>query len=151
MRHADSGEPICTEAAPAGGNAVRKQTDKPWVATRATAWCLIRYAEIHRPPVIVGGNVLRFARWELFEAWLNVFEAMGYTAKVIPVNAAHVSSLGNPAAPQMRERLIFVYLDTFEPIVPVLRLEKFLRAVHLGRVVPVPRADGLASTVGAGP
>ncbi|GAB3977573.1 hypothetical protein GCM10029978_067650 [Actinoallomurus acanthiterrae] len=103
-----AGSPICTEAAPAGGNAVRKQREKPWTATRATAWCLIRYAEVHRPAVIVGENVLRFARWELFEPWLKVFEAMGYTATVMPVNAAHISSPGNPAAPQVRERMIFV-------------------------------------------
>lgn len=102
------GSPICTEAAPAGGNAVRKQSAKPWAATRVTAWCLIRYVEIHRPAVVIGENVLRFARWELFEAWLKVFEAMGYVATLVPVNAAHVSSPGNPAAPQMRERLIFV-------------------------------------------
>ena len=102
------GSPICTEAAPAGGNAVRRQSTKPWAATRATAWCLIRYAEIHRPAVVIGENVLRFARWELFEAWLRVFEAMGYAATLMPVNAAHVASPGNPAAPQMRERLIFV-------------------------------------------
>lgn len=102
------GSPICTEAAPAGGNAVRRQSSKPWVATRATAWCLIRYAEVHRPAVILGENVLRFAQWELFEAWLKVFQAMGYTAKVVPVNAAHISSPGNPPAPQKRERLLFV-------------------------------------------
>ncbi|MFI0411959.1 DNA cytosine methyltransferase [Actinomadura sp. 3N508] len=100
--------PICTEAAPAGGNAVRKQRQQPWAATRATAWCLIRYAEIHRPAVIVGENVLRFARWDLFEPWLKVFEAMNYTAQIVPVNAAHISSPGNPAAPQVRERLVFV-------------------------------------------
>ncbi|RFS81495.1 DNA cytosine methyltransferase [Actinomadura spongiicola] len=100
--------PICTEAAPAGGNAVRQQRQQPWAATRATAWCLIRYAEIHRPAVIVGENVLRFARWDLFEPWLKVFEAMNYTARIVPVNAAHISSPGNPAAPQVRERLVFV-------------------------------------------
>jgi DNA (cytosine-5)-methyltransferase 1 len=102
------GSPICTEAAPAGGNAVRTQAARPWAATRATAWCLVRYAEIHRPAVIVGENVLRFARWELFEPWLKVFEAMGYTARIVLVNAAHIASPGNPAAPQMRERLVFV-------------------------------------------
>jgi hypothetical protein len=99
--------------------------------------------------VVIEENVLRFARWELFEAWLKVFESMGSTATLIPVNAAHVSSPGNPAAPQMRERLNFVYLDTFEPFGPVLGLEMFLRAVYFGRVVSLLGADGLSAIVEA--
>ncbi|WP_165963930.1 DNA cytosine methyltransferase [Actinomadura sp. KC216] len=126
--------PICTEAAPAGGNAVRQQRQQPWAATRATAWCLIRYAEIHRPAVIVGENVLRFARWDLFEPWLKVFEAMNYTAQIVSVNAAHVSSPGNPAAPQVRERLVFVYLDAFGPHGSGGSREEFLPDYLLGRV-----------------
>jgi hypothetical protein len=41
------------------------------------------------------------------------------------------------SAPQLRDTLIRVYLDTFEPFGPVLALEKLLRAVQLGRVVSV--------------
>jgi hypothetical protein len=42
---------------------------------------------------------------------------------------------GNPAAPQMRERLLFGYPDTFEPFGLVLGLETFLRAVRFKRVI----------------
>jgi hypothetical protein len=86
--------------------------------------------------------ILDFAtRWVLFEPWVHCWETLGYTTKLVPVNSAHLSGPGNPAAPQLRERLLFIYLDTFEPFGPVLALEKLLRAVQLGRVVSVLEAS----------
>ncbi|QXJ25959.1 DNA cytosine methyltransferase [Actinomadura graeca] len=101
--------PICTEGSPSGRRSTASQRTDPWTKTRMTAWCLVRYAEVHRPEVVCGENVLDFAtRWELFAGWLHVFELMGYTAQIVSVNAAHLSGPGNPAAPQLRDRLLFV-------------------------------------------
>lgn len=105
-----AGSPICREGSPAGRRSTAGQAEAAWEATRATAWCLLRYAEVHQPEIVVGENVLDFAtRWTLFPAWLYAFELLGYTPQVVPFNAAHVSSPGNPAAPQNRERLLFCF------------------------------------------
>lgn len=79
--------PECTHHSVArGGKPVNDQS-------RATAWCVIRWAEALRPPVILVENVPEFQSWgpigtsgkplksrkgELFKAWLHALEAMGY-------------------------------------------------------------------------
>lgn len=86
--------PECTHFSTArGGRPVNEQS-------RATAMCVIRWAEALRPPVIIIENVPEFRTWgpvankrvngaihlvpdpkkrgELFEAWLNMMRAIGY-------------------------------------------------------------------------
>ncbi len=75
-----------------------------WLRTRATAWDLIRAAEVHDYDAVCGENVVDFAtRWNLFDAWLNVWDALGYNAQIASVNAAHLSGpgqRGRVAAPE---------------------------------------------------
>ncbi|MFD8118672.1 DNA cytosine methyltransferase [Streptomyces microflavus] len=113
------GSPICKEASPAGRNSTASQEgsmedgDAPapsWSRTRATAWDLLRAAEVHDYDVVCGENVPDFAtRWKPFSAWTNVWDAMGYQGQIVSVDAAHISGRSNAAAPQHRHRVLFVF------------------------------------------
>ncbi|NUU23321.1 MAG: DNA cytosine methyltransferase [Streptomycetaceae bacterium] len=116
------GSPICTELSPAGRNSTeRKQLElaadrdhRPpapdFSRTRATAWDLIRADEVHDYDVVCGENVIDFAtRWRLFDAWLNVWDALGKNIQIVSVNAAHIAGDDNPAAPQLRNRVLFCF------------------------------------------
>lgn len=79
--------PECTHHSIArGGKPINDQS-------RATAWCVIRWAEALRPRVIMVENVKEFATWgpvgpngrpvtrkkgEIFRAWIKALEAIGY-------------------------------------------------------------------------
>lgn len=79
--------PECTHHSVArGGKPINDQS-------RATAWCVARWAEALRPPVILIENVPEFATWgpigtngrplkskkgETFQAWLNALRSLGY-------------------------------------------------------------------------
>jgi DNA (cytosine-5)-methyltransferase 1 len=79
--------PECTHHSIArGGRPISDQS-------RATAWCVIRWADALLPPVIMVENVPEFATWgpldsklrpiekrkgELFHSWLRNLEALGY-------------------------------------------------------------------------
>lgn len=79
--------PECTHHSIArGGKPINDQS-------RATAWCVVRWAEALRPPVILIENVPEFLSWgpigtngrplkskrgEVFRAWKHALEALGY-------------------------------------------------------------------------
>jgi DNA (cytosine-5)-methyltransferase 1 len=79
--------PECTHHSIArGGKPINDQS-------RATAWCVVRWAEALRPPVILIENVPEFQTWgpigsngkplaskkgETFQAWLNALRSLGY-------------------------------------------------------------------------
>ena len=50
------------------------------VRSRATAFDVIRAAEVHRYKVIIVENVVEFAAWELFDWWLAGLRNLGYTS-----------------------------------------------------------------------
>ena len=82
------GSPECTHHSRArGGKPMRDQS-------RATAWCVTRWAEALRPSVVMVENVPEFAEWgplgadgkplvrrkgETFQAWLHTLRSIGYT------------------------------------------------------------------------
>ncbi|MFE7963401.1 DNA cytosine methyltransferase [Streptomyces cellulosae] len=116
------GSPICWESTPSGGNASARTQDtldfdepgdKPrrseWTQTRITAWEPIRYAEVHRPLAYCGENVPGFGTRNraLFDAWLKVWEAMGYVPVLACVNAAHIRVGDLGPLPQYRDRLVW--------------------------------------------
>jgi len=79
--------PECTHHSVArGGKPINDQS-------RATAWCVVRWAEALRPPIILIENVPEFQTWgpigskgrplpskkgETFQAWLNALRSLGY-------------------------------------------------------------------------
>lgn len=103
------GSPECTNHSRArGGIPVHDQS-------RATAWCVTRWAEALQPKVIFVENVAEFVRWgplgrdglpikskegQVFVAWVNALESLGYRVDWRVLNAADYG------AAQSRERLI---------------------------------------------
>jgi len=141
------GSPICWEVTPAGGNAAPKAQAElgvddseqakaaEWSRTRMTAWDPIRYAEVHRPLFYVGENVPAFGmkrNRSLFDAWLHVWDALGYNVALASVNAAHIHGTGYERLPQSRDRLVWAMVRKDIGRVPDLR----------------PRPDTLCSNCG---
>lgn len=109
--------PECTWHSPAGGRRrLRAQLDMfdeyvptdAAVRSRATAFDVIRAAEVHRYQVIIVENVVEFADWQMFDWWLDGLRNLGYTCQLISVSSAHVGDTGNLPAPQWRDRL-YIY------------------------------------------
>jgi DNA (cytosine-5)-methyltransferase 1 len=119
--------PICTEISPAGG---RKRTrgqlelleqgsvpDAAWERTRATAYDVLRYVEVHRPRVVMWENVPEFVTdWELFDWWWGGFDLLGYEGKVVSASSAHLSGVDNDAAAQWRNRAYGVLVRKGTPM-----------------------------------
>jgi len=125
--------PECTWHSPAGGRKseeqIRVQLDlfedyvpnAAGVRSRATAFDVIRAAEVHRYKVIIVENVVEFAtRWELFDWWIGGLRNLGYTVQLISVSSAHVGDDCNAPAPQWRDRL-YVYCTAAGVPVPDVR------------------------------
>lgn len=105
------GSPECTHHSIArGGKPINDQS-------RATAWCIVRWAEALRPPIILVENVKEFLGWgpigsngrplakrkgEVFHAWRQCLESLGYRVEWRLLCAA---DYGDPTT---RERL-FIY------------------------------------------
>lgn len=103
--------PECTHHSIArGGKPVNDQS-------RATAWCVIRWAEALRPKVILVENVKEFLTWgpigtngkpmrskrgEIFQSWVRNLEAIGYRVEWRVLCAA---DYGDPTT----RRRLFVY------------------------------------------
>lgn len=116
---------ICTEESPAGG---RKRDRRPRgqmdllevegkvdaegrIRTRACALDVVRAAEVHAYDLIVVENVSDFYEdWALFDWWIDGMRVLGYEHQVFSINSAHVSSEGNDAAPQWRDRIYVVFV-----------------------------------------
>jgi DNA (cytosine-5)-methyltransferase 1 len=103
--------PECTHHSIArGGKPINDQS-------RATAWCVTRWAEALRPKVILVENVKEFAQWgpvgvngrplkrkkgDIFKAWIKSLEAVGYRVEFRVLCAA---DYGDPTT----RRRLFVY------------------------------------------
>lgn len=143
--------PECTWHSPAGGrkqmSRVRAQLDalEDYVPTdggvrsRATAFDVIRAAEVHRYKVIIVENVVEFAAWEMFDWWLRGLEGLGYTCQLINVSSAHVGDDTNPHAPQWRDRL-YIYCTAKGVPVPDVRPRPAAWCAPCGEVVHAVQA-----------
>ncbi|MEV4500902.1 DNA cytosine methyltransferase [Streptomyces klenkii] len=161
------GSPICTESSPSGGHATPKvqlslddavddnETDEDseederatpaaWSRTRATAWDLLRAAEVAmvtgRPyDVIAGENVPGFGtRWPLFNAWIRAFNDLTYMPFLASADAAHLDAGELGQAPQHRNRLLFAFVRKGLPA-PDLRPRPLSACPHCGLVRGVQR------------
>ncbi|MGC5401712.1 DNA cytosine methyltransferase [Streptomyces sp. DT20] len=118
--------PICTEISPAGG--VRRSSQgsqigvgddyepadpESFVRTRATAYDVMRAAEVHYYKAIACENVTEFATdWRLFQWWRQGIELLGYNSQVVSVSSAHIGGTDNDHAPQWRDRIYIVFTRT---------------------------------------
>jgi DNA (cytosine-5)-methyltransferase 1 len=74
--------------------------------SRATAWDAVRFAEVHRYPVVIVENVVDFAAWVLFDAWMASMRSLGYWSQVVYLNSMFA---GGTPAPQSRDRIYIVF------------------------------------------
>ena len=89
--------PECTHHSTARGG--RPMSDQ----SRATAWCVVRWADALQPRVVLAENVPEFRTWgplttrgrpmksragETFEAWLTALRSLGYRTSARVLNAA---------------------------------------------------------------
>lgn len=93
-----------------------QQIDPADERSRATAWDVVRFAEVHDYNLIVVENVLQFrSKWILFDDWLRAMHTLGYDHQIVYLNSmfAHMRPLPNPKhgdfAPQSRDRLYIVF------------------------------------------
>lgn len=127
--------PICTEISPAGGTRRSVQDGQigigdddyepadpeAFTRTRATAYDVMRAAEVHYYKAILCENVTEFATdWRLFRWWVQGIELLGYNSQVVSVSSAHVGGPDNLHAPQWRDRIYICFTRTGIPM-PDLR------------------------------
>lgn len=79
-------------------------------AARATAWCVLRVAEAHRPRVVVVENVPEMLAWVCYRGWRLALSDLGYRISEQVLDAADVG------VPQHRRRLFVVATRTRRPI-----------------------------------
>lgn len=122
--------PICTEVSPnAGGKRRRTPPGQDplevfghvpapaYERTRATAYDMLRAAEVHRYKIAMYENVPEFATdWPLYEWWVKAWEVIGYRHVSVSVNAAHVGGAGNDPAAQWRDRLFGMFVRDGIPL-----------------------------------
>ena len=100
---------ICTEVSAAGARSRSSEDyDKRFERTRATAYDVLRATEAHNYAITVTENVAEFAKWKLFDWWLEGFRQLDRKVMVVSVNAAHISEDDNPAPGAWRDRIIVV-------------------------------------------
>lgn len=131
--------PICTEVSPSGGKKRHRKArsqvargqapipleefgpikDSTFERTRATAWDVVRAAEVHRYEIIVTENVLEFVTdWELYDAWRAAIHSLrpGYRSVIVSVSSAHVGGEDNDPAPQWRDRCYTIFVRSDVPM-----------------------------------
>src|SRR5579884_2984972 len=54
--------------------------------SRATAWDVPRFAEVHEHQIIIVENVVEFRFWRLFDAWLQAMHALDYRWELVWFN-----------------------------------------------------------------
>lgn len=103
--------PCCQGHTPARGK------DRPYHDTqRSTAWAVVSCAEYHKQELVLVENVPEFTRWQLYPAWLQAMNALGYAI------APHIVDAADHGVPQNRERLFLVCTRSKHPL--ELKFEK---------------------------
>jgi DNA (cytosine-5)-methyltransferase 1 len=95
-------------------------------AARATAWCVLRVAEVHRPRVVVVENVPEMLGWVCYRGWRLALSDLGYRISEQVLDAADVG------VPQHRRRLFVVAVRGRRPL-----------ALEPGTAVHVPAREAL--------
>lgn len=108
------------------GRAKSEDLDRHHQVMRMTACAVIEAAEAKSPRVVVVENVRKFARWRLYQWWLNGFRELGYAVE------EHILTASRWGDPQNRRRIIVV-ASKGKP----LRIEEpFVMEVHLPAIGP---------------
>ena len=110
--------------------------------SRATMWCVVRYAEHHRYNIIVVENVPQVRNWVLFGDWLRTLHTLGYDHQFVYLNSqfAHVrphpdrTMAKGDFAPQSRDRVYIVFHKRGNKR-PDLTIKPLAPCAHCGRDV----------------
>ncbi|KWI50300.1 DNA methyltransferase [Burkholderia pseudomultivorans] len=94
-------------------------------ASRSTAWAVVSALEYHRPPVGLVENVVEFAHWQLYPAWLAAVQALGYQV------APHIVDAADHGVPQHRVRLLLVLTRSARPLMLQLPARKHMPAAQI--------------------
>ena len=76
--------------------------------SRVTMSCVIRYADAHRPDLMIVENVVEAAKWgpnrngDTFRWWLGQLDNLGYRTRPLMLNSAAFG------VPQMRDRMFVI-------------------------------------------
>ena len=91
--------------------------------SRSTAWCPVKVADYHRPPLVACENVCELRGWDMLRAWLVAWECLGYVEDTARPGASLDAARFDPRAhgvvldaadfgvAQSRPRLFFVFRD----------------------------------------
>jgi DNA (cytosine-5)-methyltransferase 1 len=103
--------PECTNHSQARGVSRRKQDatlfdqdfDPAAEKSRATMWCVVRFAEQIPYDAIVVENVVEATKWIFWHRWLDCLTDLGYEYRVLSHNSMH------HGVPQSRDRIYVVF------------------------------------------
>lgn len=123
--------PECTSHTCAKGSSPRSEK------SRATAFEVIRFAEVLRPRWLVIENVVHMRSWKRFRSWMQEIENLGYHTRIQVLNAADFG------VPQARKRL-FITAD-LEKTPPIIKgnschripVEQFIESDNGFRYTPL--------------
>jgi DNA (cytosine-5)-methyltransferase 1 len=125
--------PICWEIAPSGGRPRKRSkrltrgqlellehgpvAQETWERTRATAYDILRAAEVWNYDAICWENVSEFATdWPLFHWWIQALDILGYNHVGASVSAAHIAGPDNESSPQWRDRAVGAFVKKGIPL-----------------------------------
>lgn len=115
--------PECTNHSQARGVSRRRQDaslfdqdfDPAAEKSRATMWCVVRFAEQIPYDAIIVENVVEATKWIFWHRWLDCMTDLGYTHRVVSHNSMH------HGVAQSRDRIYVVF--TRKGLTPNLELE----------------------------
>lgn len=67
-----------------------------------------RFTEVHHYRAVIVENVTDVLKWEHLDEWLARMDNMGYRHRIVVLNSAFATAFG-PGAPQLRDRIYFVF------------------------------------------
>lgn len=79
--------------------------------SRATMWCVPRFAEYHDYDVIIVENVVDIHHWRTWPAWLHAMDLLGYNYHLCYFNSMFFNPINGlkDYAPQSRDRIYIVF------------------------------------------
>lgn len=113
--------PECTKHKPTKGrkrkNAAQlsmfdpTKTDPAEDRSRATAWCIVRFAEYHDYEFVIVENIVEFRYWRLWHDWLRAMGTLGYDYQICYFNSMFFNPVNGMSnfVPQSRDRMYIVF------------------------------------------
>ena len=87
------------------------QIDPSAERSRATMWCVPRFAEYHQYELVIVENVVDVRHWVCWDAWLHAMDLLGYHHQTCYFNTMffHPRNGLSDYAPQSRDRIYIVF------------------------------------------